>query len=325
MDSNNEQLHGEVFKAMERPALRSFLRGDIKEFLDSIDIYKEALKAAEISKERINVNTNLKYLLNPSQLQLVSKRLKQKLVDVQEKDIKAFLLKEVQAEAYVFVDPVKVLSFLRIKYQPQAANAVAELEMFLEDQVRKKNINPLSFSLDTVAGRIAYFKVLKHTLPLRLLEKFNEYIRITKNIVGDKTLEKDPDYALCIDRFTQLVELWFQSIEMTMAKKIKFGQRLDPSMYLNDETQLLTKKGYNRSYQHSSRRARFSNNYKAQKEVAVKAVTIKKRKKEDFRCFNCNSKDHSVWKCPSISSKEKKKEIFEREMRKFKKRRVTKS
>lgn len=285
-----------VFKQKDAPKLKSFNRADVLFFLEEYEAYIKAHETAKVSKEQLRLAKSLSNYLSVKQLKLIAFRKKKRVSELSQVDLEDFLRARTGNLETKCLEPVKALAHCRLRYDDDVFSAVADLEMFIDEQVENKNINPDSISRDTKSGRKALFDVLQGTLQERLKTEFKQFRQQNINPDTGETMDRDPNYLLCIEKYTNLAREWFRSYEVNYAVKPPArGTKLDPES-----------KGL-----HTFKEGRPAKKAK----VAVIAAKPKPdaavvtRAKSNYKCWKCNG-NHLLAQCQQFRSEDERKKFY---------------
>lgn len=285
---------------LKRPTLKDFSRRNVNMFLEEHQSHIASCVSARLSTDELEREKMFVEFLSLPQKRIISKRLKTKIGDLTQKQIKDFLDSATAAEDEL--DPVALLKGKTfIRYSNDCRHAILQLEMYISDQLNKKNV-PESKITEGKQGLINFFTILSHTLPETLRSSFKQQLLDSKNPNDKKdNLYKNPAYKECMEIYTRCVTDWFRSLKLCLTgnKCPKEGSLMKVTTTGEKEivpkTPRVAKLGFSKKQQRlilkalKSAEAKGEGNGDGQQDKDKPKIPKKPR---PLRCFRCGQEHH---------------------------------
>lgn len=280
---------GNLLEARKRPVLKGFAKFDIEKFERELERFKKDCQNAGMSRAFLNLNSMISTFLTEDQIEYIKDDLMKE--ELSEEDIKLFFqdIKENSKER--FLDVVKLLETVKLRFNSSEIAAMSTFIMFCKTRLRANNVDVKHISPMNKEGRINLFKVLGAKLSKKNNEQFMFWLKQTKNEAG-KLYIKDPDYKICKAEYLRLLREDFKNLQ----------GKLKPGSFINYGSQ-----SKDRPYGLGSPEDAKRPQKTAKRVAAVQAQSdrVKRSKRGTvLTCWECRG-NHSMKECPKIPQNER--------------------
>lgn len=275
---------------LKRPTLKDFSRRNVNMFLEEHQAHIASCVSARLSTDDLEREKMFVEFLSLPQKRIISKRLNTKIGDLTQDEIQKFLNEATASEDEL--DPVALLKGKTfIRYSNDCRHAILQLEMYISDQLNKKNV-PEAKIAEGKQGLINFFTILSYTLPETLRSSFKQQLLDKKHPIEKKdNLYKNPSYKECMEIYSGCVTDWFRSLKLCLSgnKAPKEGTLMKVSSekeVVSGKTPKVAKLGFSKKQQRLLLKALKST------EAGDGQKDKKPKTPRPLRCFRCGQEHH---------------------------------